>query len=119
MTALDIATSGMQILFPENLTELTFFDYSASDDVTFVLSADPSGGAIEADPGPIDLYRMDLLVTQFSGPLTIELYDIMANGSESEPLVFGQDSYSLTIPAPASFVLLVGGIAGIFRRRVE
>ena len=119
MTALDIATSGMQILFLENLTELTFFDYSASDDVTFVLSDDPSGGAIEADPGPIDLYRMDLLVTQFSGPLTIELYDIMANGSESEPLVFGQDSYSLTIPAPASFVLLVGGIAGIFRRRVE
>ena len=119
---MDVATSGMEILGVEPLSALGYLNYGEIDDGIYrVINVDLAGNVIEPedDPeDPIGLYRLDLLVTQSSGPLTIELFNIVFTNPFAEEVPVGQDSYSLTIPAPATLSLVACGLLGSRRRRL-
>ena len=88
----------MEILDFGSLTNLDIFQYGETEDGIFRdVNVDLLGNVIEPEPNPIGLYRIDLLVTQSSGPLTIELFNIVMSDSLGQEPAIGQESYSLTI----------------------
>ncbi len=116
---MDVATSGMEILGIDPLSALGYLQYGEiDDDIYRLINVDLFGNVIEPEPNPIGLYRLNLLVTQSSGPLTIELFNIIFSNPSIEELPVGKDSYSLTIPAPATLSLVACGLLGSRRRRL-
>ena len=75
------------------------------------------GSSIPAFEEPIGLFRMNLAITEFSGPQSITLSNIVLADSNGNSLPVQQDSYTFTIPAPATLALLAGGLGGFRRRR--
>ena len=76
-----------------------------------------TGDSIPATEEPIGLFRMILEITEFSGPQSITLNEILLSDPFGNIIPVQQDSYTLTIPAPATLALLAGGLGGFRRRR--
>ena len=68
---------------------------------------------------PVGLLRMNLEITESSGPWSITLSEIFISTHFGIPFPTNEEAYSLSIaiPAPAGLALLAGGLGGFRRRR--
>ena len=111
---------GLTVTSVHNISPLAyhFWEQYEEDDETWLIAGwDGSSGFIDPAPEPTGLFRLDLQVTQASGPFTIEILGLTFRDPEGEILTTGQDSYILTIPAPATLTLMGFGVGGLRRRR--
>ena len=65
----------------------------------------------------VGLFRMDLELTGSGGPRSITLDEIVLVNGLGDHFTTHQETYALTIPAPATLALLAGGLGGFRRRR--
>ena len=120
-----IGVMGYQMDFALDGLELQSIDWlwtgalwsTGHGDAT-LLSFDLAGSSpIVAAPAPVGLFRMNLAVTDSTRPASLTLSDLLVTNYDEDWLVPVQDSYTLTIPAPATLALLAGGLGGLRRRR--
>ena len=110
----------MSVTSIRNLSPISYLvweEYEKADD-TYLVAGYDSIGTIDPGPEPAGLFQLDLEVTQSSGPFTIDLFAFTFRDHEGEVIPTGQESYSLTIPAPATLALSACGFGGVRRRRV-
>ena len=115
-----VATSGMSVTSIRNLSPISYLvweEYEKADD-TYLVAGYDSIGTIDPGPEPAGLFQLDLEVTQSSGPFTIDLFAFTFRDHEGEVIPTGQESYTLTIPVPATLALSACGFGGVRRRRV-
>ena len=112
---MDYALDGLALQSMELLNSTPSWYLSYSDDQ--LIGLDFTGSSIPATVEPIGLFRMNLAITEFSGPQSITLSEILMSNPYGDPLSVQQDSYTFTIPAPATLALLAGGLGGFRRRR--
>ena len=118
---LGAVTQGVAVTSVHNISPLAYHfweQYEESDDTWLIAGWDGASAFIDPAPEPTGLFRLDLQVTQASGPFTIELLGLTFRDPEGEIVTTGQDSYTLTIPAPATLALMGCGLGGLRRRRV-
>ena len=113
---MDYALDGLAVQSIERLDPLTSWPFSYGESV--LLGIDVVGDSpIVPTVEPIGLFRMNLAITESSGPLSIMLSEILMSNFYGDPLSVQQDSYTFTIPAPAPLALLAGGLGRVRRRR--
>ena len=113
---MDYALDGLALQSVERLDPLTSWIFSYGE--SGLVGVDGfSAGPIVPTVEPVGLFRMNLEITEFSGPQSITLSEILMSNPYGDPLSVQQDSYTFTIPAPATLALLAGGLGGFRRRR--
>ena len=118
---LSVQTGGLAVTSIHNTSPLAYhewFEYEEAEDLYLIAGWDGGTAAIDPGPDPIGLFRLDLMVTEPAGPWTIDLANFTFRTAEGDILETGQESYTLTIPAPAPLALMGCGLGAVRRRRI-
>ena len=113
---MDYALDGLALQSIERLDPLMSWPFTYGESELAGIDAFGNSGIVPTVE-PVGLFRMNLEITEFSGPLSITLSEILMSNFFGNPLSVQEDSYTFTIPAPATLALLAGGLGGFRRRR--
>ncbi|MEE2682093.1 MAG: hypothetical protein VX641_06945 [Planctomycetota bacterium] len=105
---------GLAVVDTEPLTPGSGFDVVWTSEM--ILGTSFFGATvIEPEPYPTSLFRLELQTVGEPSELILE--HIIFADVTGTVIQMNQDSYSLTIPAPAGLALLAGAFVGVRRRR--
>ncbi len=114
---MNFALDGLALQSIELLEPASSWTFANNDHI--LIGYNIFGDDIQPTLEPVGLFRMNLAISESpsSGPLSITLSEILMSNLPGDSLSVQQDSYTFTIPAPATLALLAGGLGGFRRRR--
>lgn len=114
----DYSTVGMNLDSVDSLTVIDYLVVNPDQQRIMAMSISNHLEPLDDPEDPLALVRLHLEITETSGPISITLDQLLFITPTGQHMSgFGQDSYTFTIPAPATFALLLGAMPGIRRRR--